>query len=94
MQHTGISLDIVLILELSGTWCNVRRNALMGDDPEKVSNMQRTEPNSYKQDQRGRTENADMTIYAIGPARLAPTMCHHQLPTTIDTSATHSLFSC
>ena len=26
---------------------------------------------------------ADMTIFAIGPARLVPTMCHHKLPTTI-----------
>ena len=29
---------------------------------------------------------ADMTIYAIGPARLVPKMCHHKLPTTIVTS--------
>jgi len=56
MQHTGISLDIILILELNGTWCDVRRNALMGDDPEKVSNMQRTAPKSYKQDQEGRKD--------------------------------------
>ena len=26
---------------------------------------------------------ADMTIYAIDPARLVPAMCHHKLPTAI-----------
>jgi len=31
---------------------------------------------------------ADMTIYAIDPARLVPKMCHHNLPTIILTSLT------
>ena len=34
---------------------------------------------------------ADMTIYAIGPAGLVPTMCHHKLPAAIVTSLTLSM---
>jgi len=34
---------------------------------------------------------ADMTIYATHPARLVPTMCHHQLPTAIVMSLTLSM---
>ena len=33
----------------------------------------------------GLKSSADMTIYAIDPARLVPTMCHYKLPTTIAT---------
>jgi len=59
------------------------------NNPEKVSNMQKTNPKSYKQRQ-GRKRcvrsYADMTIYAIGPATLMPKMCHHKLPTIIVTS--------
>jgi len=29
---------------------------------------------------------ADMIVYAVGPARLVPAMCHRKLPTTIVTS--------
>jgi len=37
-------------------WCNVRRNVLMGNDTEKVSNVQKTKPKSNRRDQEGRTE--------------------------------------
>jgi len=43
-------------LVLNGTWCDDRRNASTGNDPEEVSNMQKTNPKSYKQDQEGRAE--------------------------------------
>ena len=37
-----------------GTWRDGRRNALMGNDPEKVPNMQKTNPKSYKRNHTGR----------------------------------------
>jgi len=40
-------------LVLSGIWYDRRRNALMGSDPEKVSNVQKTNPKSCKRDQEG-----------------------------------------
>ena len=40
-------------LVLDGTWHNGGRNVLTGNDPEKVPNMQRTNPKSYK-DHEGR----------------------------------------
>ena len=41
-------------LVLNDTWQDGRRNALTGNDPEKVSNIQKTNPKSYKQDHAGR----------------------------------------
>ena len=41
---------------LDGTWCNGRRNVLTGNNPEKVSNEQKTKPKSNKQDQGGGAE--------------------------------------
>ena len=44
-----VTLDVTLILfglVLNGTWHSGRRNVLAGNDPEKVSNVQKT-----KQDQ-------------------------------------------
>ena len=35
-------------LVLDDTWHNGRRNALPGNDHEKVSNVQKTNPKSYK----------------------------------------------
>jgi len=35
---------------------------------------------------------ADLIIYAIGPARLVPTMRHRKCPTTVVTSLTLSSF--
>jgi len=35
---------------------DVRGNALMGNDPEKVSNMKKTKPKSNKRDQEGSAE--------------------------------------
>jgi len=53
-----------LVLDI--TWCNGRRNALMGSDTEKVSNVQRPIKETRKE---GLKSYADMTIY---PARLVP----------------------
>jgi len=39
-------------LVLDGTWRDDRRNVLMGNDPEKVSNMQKTKPNQTMQEGR------------------------------------------
>jgi len=58
----GITLDIILIPLITyktvqtsnGRWHDGRRNALTGNDPEKVSNMQKTNPKSYKRE--GRAE--------------------------------------
>ena len=66
---------------------------LTGNDPAKVLNM-------LKQNQRAASETrkevlkiyADMLIYALGPAKLVPTMCHHKLTTAIVTSLTLSNF--
>jgi len=66
---------------------NVRRNALTGNDPEKVSNVQKTNQRATKETRKeGQKIYADMIICAIGPARPVPTMCH---PTTIVTSLTN-----
>ena len=49
VQHMKVTLDVTLILfglVLNGTWHSGRRNVLAGNDPEKVSNVQKT-----KQDQ-------------------------------------------
>ena len=50
-------------LVLDGTWCDDRRNMLMGNEPEKVSNMQKTKPNQTRKE--GLKSYADMTIYTI-----------------------------
>jgi len=73
------------------TWCRTKRNLLTGNDHANVLNM-------LKQNQRAASETrkevlkiyADMIIYAIGPARLVATMCHHKLPTTSVTLLTLS----
>ena len=47
----------------------------------------KTKPKSTNETRKeGLKKYADMTIYALDPARLVPTMCHHKLPTTIVTS--------
>ena len=73
---------------------SLRRNALVGNEPAKVSNVQKTEPKSNKRDQEVLKNYAagDMAIYAIDPAKLVPTMCHCKLPTTIFTLLTLSYF--
>jgi len=73
-------------LVLDGTWRNVRSNALMGNDPEKVSNVKKTNwKATNKTRKEGLTRYADMTIHAIDPAGAVSTMCPHKLPTTIVT---------
>ena len=55
----NITLDVISIvfgLVLDGTWCNGRRNALMGNNPEKVSNVQKTTPKSNYQDKERKVE--------------------------------------
>ena len=55
----NITLDVISIvfgLVLDGTWCNGRRNALMGNNPEKVSNVQKTTPKSNNQDKERKVE--------------------------------------
>ena len=42
-------------------WRDVRRNAFAGNDPEKVSNVQKTNPKSNKRNQEGRAENVMLT---------------------------------
>ena len=67
-------------------WHVVRWQKRCINGPEKISNMQRTNPKNYKRDQEGGAESyADMTIYAIDPAGTVSTMCSHKLPTTIVT---------
>jgi len=47
-QYMIIILDIVLIkfrLVLDGIWCKGKRDALMRNNPERVSNVQKTKPN-------------------------------------------------
>jgi len=86
-----IRLDFILIqfgLVLNGTWCDGRRNALMGNDPEKVSNVQKTNQRATNKNRKeGLRSYADMTIYPLDPARL---VCCHKLPTTVVTSRTLS----
>ena len=45
-----------LYLMAHGTWHNGGRNVLTGTDPEKVSNIQKTNPENSKGDQEGRAE--------------------------------------
>ena len=42
-------------LVFDGTWHDGRKNVLTGDKP-KVSNLEKTNPKSYKRDQEGRDE--------------------------------------
>jgi len=51
-------------------------------------NWRQTQRNTNEIRKEGLKVYADMTIYAIDPARLVPKMCHHNLPTTIVTSLT------
>ena len=51
-------------------WHNVRRNALMGNDPEKISNTQKTNQRATNETRKEVLKSyADMIIYAIGSAR-------------------------
>ena len=53
-------------------WHNVRRNALMGNDPEKISNTQKTNQRATNETRKEVLKSyADITIYTIGPTRQA-----------------------
>ena len=66
-----------------------QKKCVNGNNPEILSNMQKTNPKSYKRDQEeGLKSYADMTMYTIDPARLVPIRCHHKLPAAIVTSLT------
>jgi len=54
-NYTGHHTDTVCDFYLMA-WHNVRRTVLMGNDPEKISNMQKTKPKSNKRDQEGSAE--------------------------------------
>ena len=96
----GITLDVILIpliiyviARTCTQWHMVRwqKKFVNGNDPEKLSKMQKTNPKNCKWDQEGRAEiYADITIYATDPARLVSKICHHKLHTTIATSLTLS----
>ena len=63
--------------------------ALTENDPEKISNMQKTNQRTANETRKkGLKRYAAMTIFTIEPARLMPKMGHHKLPTTIVTSLT------
>jgi len=63
-------------LVLDSTWRVVRRNALTGNDPEKISNVQMTNQSTiHETGKEGLKSYVDLTIYAIDPAM--PTMCNH-----------------
>ena len=65
-------------LVLDSTWRIVRRNALTGNDSEKISNVQMTNQSTIHETRKeGLKSYVDLTIYAIDPAMLVPTMCHH-----------------
>jgi len=59
----------------------------MGNDPEKVLNVQKTNPKSDKGDQE---MSGPHTM--LDPARPVPTMCHHKLRTAIVISLALSNF--
>jgi len=48
-----------------------QKKSINGNNPEKVSSMQKTKPQATNK--RADKLYADMTIYAIGPATLVPT---------------------
>ena len=68
----NITLDVISIvfgLVLDGTWCNGRRNALMGNNPEKVSNVQKTHQRATIKTRKERLKSyADMTILCYKPS--------------------------
>ena len=84
-------------LQLVLAWHNVRRKALTGNDPEKVSNGQRTNQREMWPGRKCWEGYTDRTICTLGPATLVPTMFHckllhvqllspHWHLTTLDTS--------
>jgi len=85
-----ITLDIILIQFVTCTWWHGVMSEEMG--------LKRYQP-YRRRNQRATDETrkevlksyANMTIYAIGQARLVPTMCHCK-PTTTATSLTLSNF--
>jgi len=65
-------------LVLDSTWHVVRRNALTENDSEKISNVQTTNQSTIHETRKeGLKSYVDLTICAIDPAMLVPTMCHH-----------------
>ena len=66
-------------LQLVLAWHNVRRKALTGNDPEKVSNGQRTNQREMWPGRKCWEGYTDRTICTLGPATLVPTMCHRKL---------------
>lgn len=62
-----ITLDVTLILfglVLNGARQNGRRNVLTGDDPEKVSNVQKAKQDQELKGRAGKG-NADMTVLTL-----------------------------
>ena len=65
-------------LVLNSTWRIVRRKALTGNDSEKISNVQTANQSTIPETRKeGLKSYVGLTIYAIDPAMLVPTMCHH-----------------
>jgi len=68
----------VWTLLFDSTCHDVRRNALTGNDSEKISNVQNTNQCTITETRKeGLKSYVDLTIYTIDPAMLVPTVCHH-----------------
>jgi len=88
------TLGIILIQFTTCTRWHGTMSVLTGNDPEKVSNVQKTKPKGNKWDQEGSAEKLCWhdNLHYRPRYRLVPTMCHRKLPTTIVTSLTLSKF--
>ena len=77
-------------LVLDSTWCVVKRNALMGNDSEKISNVQTTNQSTIHET-RGRAEKyCGLDNLCYRPSYAGANNVSPQLPTTIVTSLTLS----
>ena len=85
MKITLDRIPMLFRLILSGAWHDGRRNALSGNNPEKVSNMQKTNKRATNETSKELKGHAGMIICPTDPTGLLPTMYHHRLPTAIVT---------